>query len=64
MRGSDYLLQENKIDAMEPSFTSRNQCWEHIALKRPGLEVLHVIAPLVVLEAVVVINTEFSRTSV
>ena len=32
MRGSDYLLQENKMQAMEPGFfTSGNQCRERIA---------------------------------
>jgi hypothetical protein len=31
MRGSDYLLKENKMEAMEPFFTSGNQRRERIA---------------------------------
>jgi hypothetical protein len=31
MRGSNYVLQENKMEAMEPFFTSGNQCRERVA---------------------------------
>jgi hypothetical protein len=42
MRGSDYLLQENKIKAF---FTSANRCRERIAQRfNPGVEIVHVIA--------------------
>jgi hypothetical protein len=42
MRGSDYLLQENKTKAF---FTSGNRCRERIVQRfNPGVEIVHVIA--------------------
>jgi hypothetical protein len=42
IRGSDYLLQENKIKAF---FTSANRCRERIVYRfNPGVEIVHVIA--------------------
>ena len=42
MRGSDYLLQENKMKAF---FTSGNRCRERIVEHfNPGVEIVHVIA--------------------
>ena len=42
MRGSDYLLHENKMKAF---FTSGNRCRERIVQRfNPGVEIVHVIA--------------------
>ena len=71
MRGSDYLLKENKMEAMEPFFTSGNKSRERIAFN-PRVEIVDVIEkffnPVNMaefnpgVEIVVVIDTEFSRT--